>query len=63
MTDDMTRLSAVALSNAIHEKRISCVAVMEAYLDRIDRLNPEINAILYLRPRAELMDEARACDR
>ena len=63
MTDDMTRLSAVALSNAVHEKRISCVSVMEAYLDRIDRLNPEINAILYPRPRAELIDEAQACDR
>ncbi|PZU18603.1 MAG: amidase [Shinella sp.] len=63
MTDDLTRLSAVALSNAIHEKRVSCIAVMEAYLDRIDRLNPDINAILYLRPRNELLDEARTCDR
>lgn len=63
MQHDITRLSAVALSAAIHEKRISCVEVMEAYLDRIERLNPDINAILYLRPRAELLDEAKGADR
>lgn len=63
MTDDITRLSAAALSKAIHGKRISCVSVMEAYLDRIDALNPAINAIILRRPRAELMDEALTCDR
>ncbi|MCX8995818.1 amidase [Rhizobiaceae bacterium BDR2-2] len=63
MTEDITRLSAAALSEAIHQRRLSCVAVMEAYLDRIDRLNPEINAIISLRPRADIMEEARACDR
>lgn len=63
MTDNVSRLSAIALSNAIHARRISCATVMESYLDRISRFNPEINAILYLRQHDTLMEEARACDR
>ncbi|MBD0415245.1 amidase [Oryzicola mucosus] len=62
MTGDITRLSALHLSKAIHSKQVSCIAVMEAYLDRIERLNPNINAIIFLRPRAELLAEARLAD-
>ena len=35
---------------------------MEAYLDRIEALNPSANAIVSLRPRADLVAEARARD-
>ncbi len=35
---------------------------MASYLDRIDRLNPAINAIVSLRPREALLAEARARD-
>lgn len=62
MIDDITDLSAVDLSAAIHDRRVSCADVMEAYLDRIDRFNPDINAIISLRSRTELMVEARAAD-
>ncbi len=62
MTDDATILSATELSAAIRARRLSCTEVMEAYLDRIGALNPQINAILYLRPRAELIAEARTAD-
>jgi len=61
--DDVTHLSARALSSALHARRLTCVSVMEAYLDRIERLNPQINAIISLRPRAELIIEAQAADR
>ena len=36
---------------------------MAATLDRIERVNPAINAIVSLRPRAALMAEARAAER
>ena len=59
----MINASLKELSVALAQKKISAVELATLFLDRIDQLNPEINAILYLRPRAELMDEARACDR
>lgn len=62
LTGEIVNLSAADLSAAIHSRRLSCVDVMEAYLDRIERLNPEINAIIYLRPRSELIAEARIAD-
>lgn len=55
-------LTAQELSRAIHARELSCAEVMEAYLGRIDRLNPQVNAIVSLRPREELMAEAAAAD-
>ncbi|MBI1210609.1 MAG: amidase [Alphaproteobacteria bacterium] len=54
--------SAVALAQAIRTKRISCVEVMTATLDRIERVNPKVNAIVAMRPREALLAEARARD-
>ena len=59
---DILNLSAVALSTAIHAKRISCVELMTASLDRIDALNPKVNAIVALHDRATLLREAAARD-
>ncbi|WP_353622869.1 hypothetical protein [Aliirhizobium terrae] len=47
--DEITALSATSLSEAIHDGRASCVEVMQAYLKRIERLNPSVNAIVSLR--------------
>ena len=60
--DEITGLSATALSEAIHDGRASCAEVMAAYLGRIDRLNPAINAIVSLRSRDELLAEAMVRD-
>ncbi|CDZ34415.1 Amidase [Neorhizobium galegae bv. officinalis] len=60
--DEITGLSATALSEAIHDGRASCAEVMTAYLGRIDRLNPAINAIVSLRSREELLTEATERD-
>jgi amidase len=59
---DITDLDAVALAAAIASRAVSCVEVMTAYLDRIDRLNPQLNAIVNLRDRAPLLAEAREHD-
>lgn len=53
---------ATALAAAIRADAVSCVAVMEACLERINRLNPQVNAIIALRPRQTLLAEARAAD-
>jgi amidase len=54
----LTDLSAVALSAAIAARRVSCVEVMGAYLDRIERLNPSVNAIVALENRGDLLRKA-----
>ena len=60
--DGITALGAVDLSAAIRGRIITCAQVMEAYLERIHRLNPAVNAIVALRDDAALMAEAEAAD-
>lgn len=45
----LTELSARELSQGIRARRFSCREVMEAYLARIERINPAVNAIVNLR--------------
>ena len=58
----LTDLDAHALSAEIHARRVSCREVMQAYLARIHRLNPALNAIVNLAPDAALLQQAEACD-
>jgi amidase len=53
---------ACELARAIATRRLSCAELMAATLRRIEALNPLHNAIVALRPRDELMAEARAAD-
>lgn len=62
MTVNPIDLSAAELSEAIHDRRLSCREVMAAHLDRIDERNPSLNAIITLRDRDELLAEAGTCD-
>ncbi|MEQ1755021.1 MAG: amidase [Micropepsaceae bacterium] len=59
---DTVMMDATALGAAIRARRVSCVEVMQAYLDHIARLNPAVNAIISLRNSDELMAEARERD-
>ncbi len=59
---DLTDLDAHQLSGEIHARRISCREVMQAYLARIHRLNPTLNAIVNLAPDASLLRQADQCD-
>ncbi|HTT11957.1 MAG TPA: amidase [Burkholderiaceae bacterium] len=43
---DPTALEAAGLARAIRRREISCREVMLAYLARIDRLNPRVNAVV-----------------
>ncbi len=53
---------AYRLSAAIAAGQITAVELMRATLDRVAQVNPSVNAIVSLRPEAELMAEARAAD-
>src|SRR6185503_13475 len=55
-------MDANRLSEAIHGRDVSCVEVMTAYLDHIERLNPQVNAIVSLEPRESLLGQARERD-
>src|SRR5277367_108301 len=59
---DIVLMEAHALSKAIATRKISCVEVMGAYLDHIDRLNPKVNAIVALQDRSALIAQARERD-
>ncbi len=57
--------SATELAQAIRDRRLKSAEVLEMYLERVERLNPAINAIVVLdregaRKRAALADEALA---
>ena len=58
----ITELSANQLSQAIHAKQVSCHEVMQAYLHRIESINPHFNALVSLQDPAKLLAQAQACD-
>lgn len=59
---ETTDLSASQLSAAIRERRVSCIEVMQAYLARIHRYNPDYNAIVSLLEDEILLQQALAAD-
>jgi amidase len=63
MADEITRISASRLSQAIKSRDVSCVEVMQAYLERIHRYNPLYNAIVSLVDDPELLRQAEAADK
>jgi amidase len=60
--DPILQLDAIALNQALHRREISCEALMRATLARIEELNPRFNAIVALRPQADLLAQARQAD-
>lgn len=59
--NDPTLLSAVEMARQIREKKISAVDLVEAHLDKIQRLNPKLNAFVHLDP-DRVRSEARAAE-
>lgn len=55
-----TVLSATDLAAAIRARRLSPTEVMRAHLDRIELLNPMLNAVIYLDAERGLAEAARA---
>jgi amidase len=61
-TGDITAWTGTELSQAIHDRAVSCREVMQAYLARIDRLNPAFNAIVSRVASDDLLAQAGARD-
>ena len=59
---DIVMMDARALAAAIASRQLSCVEVMNAYLDHIASLNPKVNAIVALQERDGLLTLARERD-
>ncbi len=57
-SQDITALSAADLSAALQQRRLSCREVMQAYLARIEALNPKVNALVGLLPHDGLLAQA-----
>jgi amidase len=62
MPSDIVMMDAEALAEAIQARKVSCVEVMTAFLDHIERLNRKVNAIVALQERASLLAQAREKD-
>ena len=62
LPSDLTEMSASTLSAAIRQGEVSCVEVMQAYLERIHRYNPVYNAIVSMVEDDELIKQAELAD-
>src|SRR3954465_3711698 len=58
----LVMMGALALADALRARQVSCVEVMNAYLEHIERINPQVNAIVALRDRDDLLAEAKDKD-
>ncbi|WP_271409046.1 amidase [Pseudomonas sp. Q1-7] len=63
LRQEIVALDALPLSEAIRSRQLSCREVMLAYLEQIERYNPEVNALVSLRPAEDLLAEADDRDR
>ena len=59
---DLTDLDAVGLSRAIQTRQVSCVDTLDAFLSRVARLNPQVNALVALQPTEGLRQQAKQLD-
>ncbi|MDG0998012.1 MAG: amidase [Gammaproteobacteria bacterium] len=59
---DIVSMPALQLSQAIREKKVSCLEVMQAYLAQITRYNPIYNAIVSIPSEQELLEQAKYAD-
>jgi amidase len=57
---DLADCSATELSGLVRARDVSCEEVLRACLDRMERFNPTLNAVVTLNERA--LDDARALD-
>ncbi|SDS81511.1 amidase [Nocardioides scoriae] len=55
-------LSATSLSGAVGRREVSCVEVVADHLERIDALDPLVNAVVSRRPSEVLLAEAAQAD-
>lgn len=62
LPSDIAALHLPDLSAAVRNRKVSCLEAMNAFLARIERFNPRVNAIISRRDPDECRAEARAAD-
>jgi len=62
-TPHIAMMDALELADAIRARQVSCVEVMCAYLDHIEKMNPRVNAIVALQDRATMLAQSAERDR
>ena len=60
MTDDICFYDASELAELIRSKKISAREILEAHLARIDKINPQVNAIVTMDAEQALVEADRA---
>jgi amidase len=60
---EIVLMDAAALRAAILARQVSCVEVMQAFLNHVEQTNPKVNAIVALQDGADLLAQARERDR
>jgi len=61
MTETGFPADALSLAATVREKTVSAVELLQQHFDRVDRINPDLNAVIW-QDRDGAMAEARACD-
>ena len=61
MNTDICYLTATELAEHIRTKKLSAKEVMEAHLSQIEKVNPQVNAIVTLLPE-QAMEQAGKAD-
>lgn len=61
-TSDIAQMGGAQLAAEIRAKRVSAREAMTACLDRIEAVNPVVNAVVSIAPREALMAQAAAAD-
>jgi amidase len=60
--NEIVAANGAELSSLIASREVSCREVMTAYLDRIEAINPAVNAIVAIQPRESLLAQAEERD-
>lgn len=60
--DEILTISATRLQDMLKKKSLSCLEVMQAYLKRIEQVNPRLNAIVKALPKDEAIRQAKEAD-
>lgn len=59
---NLTSISATKLALLIKNKKVSCVEVMQAHLNRIAEVNPKLNAVIQQLSAEQALQQAKAAD-
>jgi len=59
---ELCKLNAIPLGKMLRERKVSAVDVAKTYLDHIEAVNPQVNALVSMRPRTDILADAQAAD-